>query len=63
MQAMRAKGFNEYGDLRLVKLLLSAREASDRFVQRPRVPDPKRKINGQHKHYPLLTPPLSVSVL
>ena len=39
MRAMRARGFNGYGDLKLVNLLLSARETSDRFVQRPRLAD------------------------
>jgi hypothetical protein len=43
MRAMRARGFNGYGDLKLVNLLLSARETSDRFVQRPRLADPERK--------------------
>ena len=43
MRAMRARGVNGYGDLKLVNLLLSARETSDRFVQRPRLADPERK--------------------
>jgi hypothetical protein len=43
MGAMRAGRFNGYGDLKLVNLLLSARETSDRFVQRPRLADPERK--------------------
>jgi hypothetical protein len=43
MRAMRARGFNAYGDLKLVNLLLSARETSDRFVLRPRLADPERK--------------------
>ena len=43
MGAMRAGGFNGYGDLKLVHLLLSARETSGRFVQRRRPADPERK--------------------
>src|SRR2546425_6631006 len=51
MRAMRARGVNGYGDLKLVNLLLSARETSDRFVQRPRLATQKGKQHGQHKHY------------
>jgi hypothetical protein len=43
MREMRAGGFNGYGDLKLVSLLLSAGETPDRFVQRPQLADPERK--------------------
>jgi hypothetical protein len=43
MRAMRARGFNGYGELKPVNLLLSSRETFDRLDQRPRLADPEGK--------------------